>query len=150
MAGSAITFAPGEVSSYYTSRVPDLRQRGGGVGGDRAPSMAVTETVSALIRQQACSGVGLTAVAAATSSQLEMALTSVAWVDAVAKIERIVGRTLLDRPTNRVERRALAAACSVTGKGPSSGGWQPNAWRKSSLMNCQRPYPSGSADLINS
>ena len=39
---------------------------------------------------------------------LETALTGAAWRDAVAEVERIVGRALLDRPANRFERRLLA------------------------------------------
>jgi hypothetical protein len=39
---------------------------------------------------------------------LEMALTGAGWREAVAEVEQIIGRSLLDRPATRTERRALA------------------------------------------
>jgi hypothetical protein len=102
-----IELAPGEVAQYYAMRVPELRQRGKRWRG-RCPihrgkrdSFSV-DPETGLWRCWSDCGRGGNIIA------LEIALTGAAWREAVAEVERIIGRVLLDLPATRTERRVFA------------------------------------------
>lgn len=94
--------------AYYAARVADIRQRGQRWRG-RCPihsgkhdSFSV-DPDTGLWRCWSECGRGGDIIA------LEMELMRVAWHEAVASIERIIGRILLDRPASHAERREAAA-----------------------------------------
>ena len=101
------TFTPTEISAYYGARMPDLRQRGArwrgacGIHKGTRGSFSVHPETGLWRCWSDCNRGG-------DIITLEVALTGGAWLDAVEEIERIVGRPLLNRSTNRIERRALA------------------------------------------
>ena len=101
------TLTPAEISACYGARMPDLRQQGArwrgacGIHKGIRGSFSVHPETGLWRCWSDCSRGG-------DIIALEMALTGVSWLDAVKEVERIVGRPLLNRPTNRVERRALA------------------------------------------
>lgn len=102
-----ITLSPPEVAIYFALRVPGLRQRGKRWRG-RCPihrgkqdSFSVNPAIGLWRCWSECGRGGDTI-------GLEMALTGATWREAVAEVERIIGRVLLDRPATRGERRALA------------------------------------------
>jgi hypothetical protein len=102
-----ISLSATEVAIYYTSRVPDLRQRGKRQRGPcpihrgKHDSFSVNPETG-LWRCWSVCGRGGDIIA------LEIALTGSPWPEAVAEVERIVGRALLERPATCSERRALA------------------------------------------
>jgi hypothetical protein len=102
-----ITLASSEVAIYYAARVPNLLQRGKQwrahcpIHRGKHDSFSV-EAATGLWRCWSDCGRGGDIIA------LEIALTGAAWREAMAEVERIIGRILLDRPGTRGERRALA------------------------------------------
>jgi DNA primase len=102
-----IVLAPFEVALYYAARLPALRQRGKRwrapcpIHGGKHDSFSVNSE-SGLWRCWSTCGRGGDIIA------LEMALTGATWRDAVAEIERIIGRVLLERPATNTERRVFA------------------------------------------
>jgi len=105
-----IVFMAGEVAIYYAARLPKLRQRGSRwrgpcpIHGGKSDNFSV-DAKTGLWRCWSGCGRGGDIIT------LEIALTSAAFLEAVAAIEGIVGRPLLERPTNRAEvRRAAEAA----------------------------------------
>lgn len=97
-----------EVAAYYAARVADIRQ-GGQRWRGRCPihrgkhdSFSV-DPDTGLWRCWSECGRGGDIIA------LEMELTGVAWREAVASIEDIIGRILLNRPASHAERREAAA-----------------------------------------
>lgn len=103
-----IILIPFEVAAFYAVRVPDLRQGGKRWRGPcpihagQRDSFSV-DPATGLWRCWSDCGRGGDIIS------LEIALTGVAWLDAVTALENIVGRRLLDRPASHAERRALAA-----------------------------------------
>jgi hypothetical protein len=102
-----IALTRSDVAVYYAWRVPALRQRATRWRG-RCPihqgkgyNFSV-DPETGLWRCWSGCGCGGDIIA------LEMALTGAAWREAVAGVEGIVGRVLLDRPASRAERRSLA------------------------------------------
>lgn len=102
-----IALSPSEIAVYYSSRVPDLPQRGKRWRG-RCPihrgkgfNFSVDPETGLWRCWSACGRGG-------DLFALEMAMTGAAWIDAVNEIERIVGRQFLHRPTGREDRRAAA------------------------------------------
>jgi hypothetical protein len=102
-----IAFTPAEVATFYAARASDLRQRGKRWRG-RCPihrgkhdSFSV-DPETGLWRCWSECGRGGDII------ELEIALTGEPWREAVAEIERIIGRVLLNRPASVTERRALA------------------------------------------
>jgi hypothetical protein len=102
-----ISFSRSEVASYYSLRIPNLRQRGKRWRGPcpihrgKHYSFSV-DPETGLWRCWSECGRGGDIIA------LEMALTGATWRDAVAQIERIIGRVLLERPATHTERRVFA------------------------------------------
>jgi hypothetical protein len=109
MSGGGIVFTPGEVATYYAVRAPKLRQRGNRwrgpclIHGGKHDNFSVNAKAG-FYRCWSCDAKG-------DIIGFERALTGAAFPEAVAAIEGIVGRPLLERPTNRAEiRRAAEAA----------------------------------------
>jgi hypothetical protein len=102
-----IALSASEVAMYYTSRVSDLRQRGKRWRGPcpihrgKQDNFSVNSETG-LWRCWSVCGRGGDIIA------LEVALTGAAWREAVAEVEHIIGRNLIDRPATRSGRRALA------------------------------------------
>src|ERR1700722_5188958 len=101
-----IAFTPAEVAVFYAARATDLRQRGRRWRG-RCPihrgkhdSFSV-DPETGLWRCWSDCGRGGDIIA------LEIALTGATWRDAVAEIEGIIGRALLERTATHTERRAF-------------------------------------------
>src|SRR5579863_8063334 len=99
--------SPFEVSVYYSSRLPELAQHGkrwrGACPIHRGKGFNFSvDPETGLWRCWSTCGRGGDIIT------LEMARTGAAWREAVAEVEHVLGRTLLDRPTNRAERRSLA------------------------------------------
>ncbi len=104
---NVITLFASEVALYYESRVPDLRQRGKRWRGPCPIHRGKYDNFSVhpetgLWRCWSGCGRGGDIVA------LEMAMTGLAWRDAVTQIEQIVGRLLVERAASRAEQRAVA------------------------------------------
>ena len=101
------TLSASEIAVYYSSRVPDLAQRGKRWRG-RCPihrgkgNNFSVDPDTGLWRCWSSCGRGGDIIS------LDMELTGAAWRGAVAEVEHIVGRVLLDRPPSRVERRLMA------------------------------------------
>jgi hypothetical protein len=106
-ANHMIVLSASEVATYYASRAPDLRQRGKRWRGPcpihhgKHDSFSV-DPESGHWRCWSVCGLGGDILA------LEVALTGAIWRQAVAEVERTIGRVLLDRPATRAERRAVA------------------------------------------
>lgn len=102
-----ISLTQQDVSAYYAARVPNLPQRGKRwrgpcpIHGGKNDSFSV-DPQSGLWRCWSACGRGGDVI------ELEMALSNSAWREAVLELERITGRTLLDRPGTKAERHALA------------------------------------------
>lgn len=102
-----ISFSPGEVSAYYATRVPKLRQRGNRwrgpcrLHGGKADNLSIDARTWRWRCWSGCNTGG-------DIVAFEMALTGAAFLDAVRTIESLIGRQLLDRPTSRAEAEELA------------------------------------------
>ena len=106
-----ITFTPDEVTSYY-ARVPRLKQRQVGEWRGACPihqgkddNFAVDPKTGRWFCHSQCGRGG-------DIIDFERALTGATFLEAVAAIEGIVGRPLLERPTNRAEIRHAAEAAA--------------------------------------
>jgi CHC2 zinc finger len=100
-----IILSSADVAIYFALRVPDLGQRGKRWRG-RCPihrgkhdSFSVNPETG-LWRCWSDCGCGGDIIA------LEIALTGAQWLDAVAEVEYIIGRSLINRPATRAERQA--------------------------------------------
>jgi DNA primase len=108
---TGLAFTPSEVSSYYASRVRRLRQTRAAQWRGPCPihkgdgdNFSVDAKTGRWFCHSQC-GCGGDII------DFERALTGAKFLEAVAAIESIVGRPLLERPTNRAEiRRAAEAA----------------------------------------
>lgn len=107
MMDSPLTFTSGEVSGYYAARVPHLNQRRATQWRGACPihhgtgnSFAVSAATGRWFCHSQCGQGG-------DIISLEMALTGGAWRDAVAEVERIIARRLLDPPRSLGDRAAL-------------------------------------------
>lgn len=102
-----INLSSSEVATYYAARVPDLLQlrkqwRGRcPIHQGRGYNFSVNPETGMWRCWSRC-GLGGDIIT------LEMALTGLGWREAVAAVEQIIGRSLLNRPATRTERRALA------------------------------------------
>jgi hypothetical protein len=102
-----ITFSQVDVAVYYELRLPSLRQRGKRWRGPcpihsgKHESFSV-DPESGRWRCWSSCGRGGDIIA------LEMELTGAVWRTAVAEVEQMTGRVLLDRPANSAERQSLA------------------------------------------
>jgi hypothetical protein len=100
-----IALSDGEVAVYYALRAPGLRQRGKRwrepcpIHRGEHDSFSV-DPETGLWRCWSVCGRGGDIIA------LEIALTGAPWREAVAAVEQVIGRNLIDRPATRVERRA--------------------------------------------
>jgi len=103
-----INLWPSEVASYYTRRLPDLRRRGKRWRG-RCPIHCGKHDSFSVDPENGLWRCWSDCARGGDIFALEMALTGAAWREAVVKVERIIGRPLLDRPASQAERRALAA-----------------------------------------
>ena len=107
MANTSISFTSGDVSTYYAVRVPHLKQRGKRWRGacpihrGKRDSFSVDPETGLWRCWSECGRGG-------DMITLEEALTAATWREAVAQIECIIGRSLLNRPANRAEQRAFA------------------------------------------
>ena len=102
-----IAFTSAEVAMFYATRASDLRQRGKRWRGRCPIHRGKHDSFSAdpetgLWRCWSDCGRGGDIIA------FEIALTGAAWRDAVAEIESIIGRVLLERPATHTERRIFA------------------------------------------
>ena len=101
-----IELASREIALYYAVRSPDLRQRGRRWRGACPVHKGTHQNFSVdpetgLWRCWSCGRYG-------DVIALEIALTGGIWREAVAAVEQIIGRVLLDRLSTRTQRRALA------------------------------------------
>jgi hypothetical protein len=102
-----MNFTPSDVARYYAARVPNLRQRGKRWRGPCPIHRGKHENFSVdpetgLWRCWSGCARGGDVIA------LEMELTGSPWRGAVAELEQVIGRVLLDRPASRAERQSFA------------------------------------------
>src|SRR5262245_23316095 len=102
-----ISFSPLEVAAYYAMRVPELREHGKRWRGPCPIHQGTRENFS-VDRQTGLWRCWSDCGRGGDIITLEVALTGAAWVEAVAEVERLIGRVLLDRPASSADRRALA------------------------------------------
>ncbi|HEY6343228.1 MAG TPA: CHC2 zinc finger domain-containing protein [Bryobacteraceae bacterium] len=107
MSSGGISFSPVEVSIYYAERVPKLRQRGRQwrgpcpLHGGKNDNLSVDPKTGKWRCWSECNAGG-------DIVDFEERITGVSFLDAVAAIESIAGRPLLERPTSRAEAEELA------------------------------------------